>query len=96
MGNSVLSIGIRDVAYMHLAVDAKSNPFTSSTQHSAVLLKSGSTNPDSDTTDLDHAFNSGGRDSKLGTEIQSRDLCLGRLSTNTGVIPAFRAPTTSS
>src|SRR5438270_3633813 len=45
---------------------------------------------------MDHPFNMGGRESKLVTEIQSRVLCLGRLSTNTGVIPAFRAPTTSS
>src|SRR3989442_9831144 len=44
----------------------------------------------------DHPFSIGGRASKTATARQSLDLCLLPLSTNTGVIPAFRAPTTSS
>src|SRR6266704_43232 len=44
----------------------------------------------------DHPFSIGGRASKPVTARQSLDLCLLPLSTNTGVIPAFRAPTTSS
>src|SRR6266571_1848276 len=43
-----------------------------------------------------HSFNSDGRESKPVTARQSLVLCLRPLSTNTGVIPAFRAPTTSS